>query len=146
MTLQDLIATGEPFADDQAALNWCLQSVAVQRDASNGDVLRWAAKNDMIKRLRDYSAGADATKRALADAALVRIDAGLGLSLSKQSIQDYLSNMVALGMMSQAEVDSLNAGSQVQMPRWQAQGEPVTLRGSVIRRLGLSHVQQARAG
>jgi len=106
---------------DQQVLDWLLAPVTVQRDATNGDVLTWAAGNDMIKRLRDYAAGASAAERGLANAALVRIDAGLGLSLTDAKVQSLLSNMVALGMMTQVEADDLNAQAQEQAPRWQAQ-------------------------
>jgi len=135
-TLAELIATGEPFADDDAARAWLRQPVTVQNDATNGDVLSWAATHDALARLRTYSAGTDAATRGLADAALSRVNAGLGLSLSDASVQGLLAALVAQGMFTQAEIDELNGGSQAQIPRWKT---------STARAVSLQIVANARA-
>jgi len=145
MTLTEFITTGEPFADDAAALSWLNELVTVQEDATHGDVLTWAAGTDALHRLRTYSAGTNVTERSPADAALVRVEAGLGLSLSDASVQQLLTSLVNTNMFTQAEIDSLNQGSQKLVQRWQhPDNQPLTHGGDSIRNMSLSWVSRAR--
>ena len=144
-TLRELIdsdAVNDPPASDATVLTWLNGVVTVQNDATNGDVLSWAAGNDAISRLRAFSAGSNATQRSLADAALVRIQAGLGLSLSQAPIQALLSALVTATMFTQAEIDALNATAQVQVERWKV--EPLTLNNQPVTSMSIGWVGAAR--
>jgi len=123
MELKDLIASGEPFADDQAALNWCLEPVSVRGRVSRNTLIKWAANTNAIARLEGYKTDADTSIQSLAYAALEVIRHSVdGMDLSDADAQGQLSAMVSKGMFTQAEIDSLNAYGTTTPPRWQAQG------------------------
>lgn len=118
----------DPPASDAVVYAWVIEVVGNQRDATNDElIVEWGAPIDIIGRLRATSDGPAGLDRGLADALLTLIEkgggdfGGGGLALTNPSIQAFLSSMEP-ALISQSEIDDLNAIATEQIPRWQKFG------------------------
>jgi len=152
MTLSELIATGEPFADRDAALAWLETTVPVLGHASANTLRAWAAQTGMRAR---FEAGCADTLDATASLALSTVDllkSNEGMDLADPRVGPLLDSMEAATLSSDGQPllsatarAALEAAATSQVKRWQhPDNQPLTHNGHVLTGMTLDWIALAR--
>jgi len=107
------------MSEEDVSLALQMKNRVVQGPVDARKVLRWSASTDGINSLRVAAASGNKDKRRLADAALAMLTSPhvSELDVSDAEIGQMLGALVALGVLTQADVDALKTRGQRSISR-----------------------------
>lgn len=124
--LIDAEPSNDPPATDAAVLAWWLGNVTVPTDLSMTDFMIWLANNGGRDRVEEAISHASEDVRNAARLMIDLLQSGAEeLHLSRDDVRAALAPLVGSGKpFTTAHKNSLLALSDVQTPRWKAEGFP----------------------